>query len=129
MSTVFIYLIAWPGLVILAIINGIVREKGYPQKYAELAAHQISTVAALVIFSAYLLLLNARWPIGTFQQARTIGLAWFMLTVAFEFLFGRFVAGHSWQRLFHDYNILRGRLWILVLLWSLLAPALLYTWG
>ena len=44
------------------------------------------------------------------------------LTVSFEFGFGRLVMKHSWERLLHDYNILEGRVWILVLLWTLLAP-------
>ena len=53
-----------------------------------------------------------------------IGLIWLGLTVAFEFLFGRFVAGHSWIRLLQDYNILAGRVWSLLLLWVALAPYL-----
>jgi len=40
----------------------------------------------------------------------TIGLVWLAMTVAFEFLFGDYVAGHSWDRLLHDYNLFAGRL-------------------
>ena len=46
--------------------------------------------------------------------------------MAFEFSFGHFVAGHSWSRLFQDYNLFAGRLWVLVLLWLTLAPYLFY---
>ena len=55
----------------------------------------------------------------------TLGVAWTVLTVAFEFLFGHFVMGHPWSRLLHDYNLLAGRVWLLVLLTTLLAPVLL----
>ena len=55
----------------------------------------------------------------------TLGVAWTVLTVAFEFLFGHFVMGHPWSRLLHDYNLLAGRFWLLVLLTTLLAPVLL----
>jgi hypothetical protein len=30
--------------------------------------------------------------------------------------------GHPWKRLFHDYNLLRGRLWVLILIWTGVAP-------
>jgi hypothetical protein len=55
-----------------------------------------------------------------------VGLFWLVLTVTFEFLFGRYVAGASWEALLTDYDVLRGRLWPLVLLTTLLAPSL---WG
>jgi len=53
-------------------------------------------------------------------------LTWLALTVAFEFLFGHFVMGHSWTTLFQDCNILAGRLWVLVLVWIAAAPANFY---
>jgi hypothetical protein len=51
---------------------------------------------------------------------------WLALTVAFEFLFGRFARGISWNELLSDYNILAGRLWVLVLVWVTLAPYIFY---
>ena len=48
------------------------------------------------------------------------------LTIAFEFLFGHYIAGHAWSKLFQDYNILAGRVWAVVLLWVALAPWLFY---
>jgi hypothetical protein len=44
------------------------------------------------------------------------------LTAAFELLFGRYVAGASWESLLADYDLRRGRLWPLVLVTLLLAP-------
>jgi hypothetical protein len=34
-----------------------------------------------------------------------IGILWLVLTVAFEFSFGHFVFGRSWEGLASDYNI------------------------
>ncbi|MDY6953749.1 MAG: hypothetical protein SWE60_19755 [Thermodesulfobacteriota bacterium] len=48
------------------------------------------------------------------------------MTILFEFLLGHFLLGHSWGRLFHDYNLLKGRLWSLLLVWTALAPYLFY---
>jgi glyoxylase-like metal-dependent hydrolase (beta-lactamase superfamily II) len=46
------------------------------------------------------------------------------LTVAFEFGFGHFIAGKSWDDLRADYDVFRGRLWVLVLLTTTVAPYL-----
>ena len=55
-----------------------------------------------------------------------VGVAWLVATVAFEFLFGHFVSGLSWHALLADYNILRGRLWSLILISVCLGP---WFWG
>ena len=39
-----------------------------------------------------------------------VGAIWLVLTVTFEALFGRYVAGLSWERIVSDYNVLRGGL-------------------
>lgn len=49
--------------------------------------------------------------------------------LAFEFVFGRYVAGHSWARLMADYNILAGRLWVFFLLWMLVMPFVIFKLG
>ena len=48
------------------------------------------------------------------------------MTVVFEFIFGHYVMEHPWSKLFHDYNLLAGRVWLLLLLWTTLAPYILY---
>jgi hypothetical protein len=48
------------------------------------------------------------------------------MTLAFEFLFGHYVAGHSWRRLPADYDLSAGRVWVFAPLWVALAPPLLY---
>jgi len=55
-----------------------------------------------------------------------IGAFWTILTIGFEFGFGHYVMGRPWDHLLADYNILKGRLWSLVLLTMLIAPSL---WG
>jgi hypothetical protein len=44
------------------------------------------------------------------------------MTVAFEFGFGHYVAGHSWSLLLADYNLLAGRVWSLFLIWITIVP-------
>ncbi|MGK7897526.1 MAG: hypothetical protein AB4372_28885 [Xenococcus sp. (in: cyanobacteria)] len=126
MKTIFIYILAWLGMVLLAIVNGIIRGKSYGQSMSELSAHQLSTLIAIILFGIYIFTLTRVFQIQSTTQAFTIGGIWLIMTVIFEFLFGHFVAGHSWSRLFMDYNILNGRVWVLVLLWVFISPFVFY---
>jgi len=120
------YTIAWLGMVILAIINGTVREKILKKHVDILLAHQVSTFTGIVLFGLYTWFLTINWNIESVSQAISIGLIWLVLTASFEFLFGHYIMGHSWKRLFRDYNILKGRLWVLVLIWITIAPYVFY---
>lgn len=120
------YLVAWVPLVFIAIANGLFREKFFANRLKELQAHQASTVTLIILFGIYIWIVLRIWKPESAQQATFIGLIWLVLTVAFEFLFGHYVAGHSWGRLFNDYNILAGRVWILILIWVAIAPYIFY---
>ena len=116
------YVLAWVPMVFIAIANGILRENFLAKHFKEIHAHQVSTVTLLLFFGIYIWVIIRMWKPQSAQHALAIGLTWFVLTVAFEFLFGHYVAGHSWSRLLNDYNIFAGRLWIFILLWVSLAP-------
>jgi hypothetical protein len=121
-----IYVLAWIPMVFIAILNGMLREFTYGKSLPEMRAHQISTIIAIVLFGIYIWILTGIWRIEAIDQAIAIGFIWLVMTVAFEFLFGHYAAGHSWQRLLNDYNLLAGRLWSLVLVWIITAPILFY---
>lgn len=114
----------WVLLAVLAPVNGVIRNAWITPRVGERNGHLISTFALCV------LILAVTWAsivwIGPadFRDARLIGLVWVVLTVAFEFLVGYFVFGNPWQKLILDYNIARGRLWVLVLFASYIAPGL-----
>lgn len=120
------YIIAWIGLAIIGIINGVIREVGYGKFLGELLAHQVSSVTGIVLFGLFTWWLSLRWRMQSSGQAFTIGIIWLALTIAFEFLFGHYVMKHPWSRLLHDYNILEGRVWLLVLVWITIAPYVIY---
>ena len=63
-------------------------------------------------------------PPASESQAAAIGAVWLALTLLFEFGYGHFAAGKSWAELLADYNVLRGRVWPLVLLMTAPAPLL-----
>jgi hypothetical protein len=120
------YLLAWLPMVVIAILNGIARDLWYGGYMETLAAHQISSLSLIVLLGVYIWFLMRRRRPGSARQAWAVGLAWLALTVAFEFGFGHYVAGHSWSELLADYDLTSGRVWILIPLWVALAPYLFY---
>ena len=62
---------------------------------------------------------------ATPAQAVAVGALWLVLTLVFEFGFGHFVAHKTWPELLADYNLLGGRIWVLVLLTTMASPYLL----
>ncbi|MFZ5569845.1 MAG: hypothetical protein ACOZF0_05550 [Thermodesulfobacteriota bacterium] len=126
MKTVWFYAAAWVGMIPLAIVNGVIREKAYGKFMDELTAHQVSTVIAIGLFGIYIWVLTGIRRLESSGQALAVGGLWLVMTMAFEFGFGHYVMGHSWSRLLHDYNLFRGRVWSLVLVWMTVAPYLYY---
>ena len=120
------YILAWLPMVFIAIVNELVRERFITNRIKELYAHQVSTFTLMLFFGVYIWLILRLLKPESSQQALNIGLFWLVLTIVFEFLFGHYVAGHSWSKLFEDYNIIAGRVWILVLIWVTLAPYVFY---
>jgi hypothetical protein len=126
MKIVMVYAISWVGMVVLAILNGVIRERVYGQLMRELTAHQLSTLVGIVLFGIYIWVLTGLFTIQSSRQALVIGSMWFIITIVFEFGFGHYAMKHSWSKLFHDYNIFEGRVWVLVLIWIVVAPYLFY---
>ena len=122
----FTFILLWLGLLILAIINGAIRDFTYLKTLSEHKAHQISTIVLLIIISIYSFFVFGHWELGSENEAIIVGIMWLLLTLAFEFLFGHFVAKHSWKKLLSKYNIFKGDLWILILIWTAVVPLIYY---
>lgn len=113
----------WFLFMVLAIINAIVREGIFSSFLNELRAHQLSTLTLMTIFFivTYLVLRFSNIHLSS-EQAFIMGVIWLILTICFEFLAGHYAFGNSWDKLIADYNILKGRIWILIPLTTLLSP-------
>lgn len=115
---------AWLAILVLAIINGAFRQGLLIPRLGERVGHIISTIllSLLVLVAAWFLIPWVR-PL-TRRDAWLVGILWVVLTLAFEFLAGHYLFRNPWERLLADYNLARGRIWILVLVTTLLAPVL-----
>jgi hypothetical protein len=121
MNPLLKYFLAWFPMLLLAIANGALREFIFKKYTGELTAHQLSTFSLLLLFAIYIGLVIKWMPPVSANQAILVGLFWLVLTLLFEFGFGRF-RGNSWETMFADYNLLKGRLWILIPVWIAIAP-------
>ena len=107
----------WLLMAVLAVLNGSLRQYGYARYISEPAAHIISTIICVSLFFGVMYWFM-RWTAAPYGRTDAIllGLMWLVMTICFEFIFGHYVVGHSWSRLFADYNIFAGRVWVAVLL-------------
>jgi hypothetical protein len=112
----------WLIFMFVAILNGAFRVGVLISRVGEATAHGVSTLMLCVIITL-VLWVSIVWlnPTTPAQTGAIAGL-WVLMTVAFEFGFGHFVAGKSWAVLLADYNVLRGRVWLLVLIVLAEAP-------
>lgn len=115
---------AWLGFAGIAIICGALRVKLLEPRLGEAKAHVIGTVLVCVLIMASIQLfvgasgLTETWPL------MRIGAFWTILTICFEFAFGMLVMKQNIETLLADYNIFKGRVWLLVLITTFWGPVL-----
>ena len=120
-------LVVWFGLLALAIANGGFRETILVPRLGLGMARAVSSVMLS------LLIVGVGWGVtqwigpATLQDAWAIGALWVALTLGFEFLGGHFLFGKPWPELLADYNLFAGRIWVLVLVATLMTPAIAFT--
>ena len=118
--------LVWIEMLVLAIANGAARESLLVPRLGTTTAHVISTlVLSVLIFIAGSLAMPWIAP-ASLRDAWTIGIVWVLLTLAFEFLAGHFIFGRPWKVLLADYDLAAGRIWILVLIVTLITPVVAF---
>ena len=103
-------LVVWLILIAAEIVHGIVRGIFLVPQVGQFRSGQIGVFTGSLIILV-IALVSVRW-IGATRSSHLLGVGvlWLVLTLAFEFLFGHFVAGASWERLASDYNVPEGGL-------------------
>jgi len=116
--------IVWFVIAIFAILNGIFRESVLISNVGPNMALPVSgiTLSIIVFIVTYLSL-----PLFGKHHALTyffIGLQWVFMTLLFEFFFGHYMMEKSWSDILQVFNIMKGNLFIIVLIVSLVSPIL-----
>lgn len=114
----------WFVIASLAVINGVLREKLITPLLGSSAALPLSGL--ILTLAIFLISFFAIGFLGTTSCRRCllVGAQWFLMTLAFEFIFGHFVAGKSWSELLTVFDFRQGDLFSLVLLSTVLSPCI-----
>jgi hypothetical protein len=112
----------WLLLVVLAVLNGALREKGLIPVLGPTGGLVISGISLSFLIFLVSWLAVPQFGALSASQYWFIGLLWLVMTVLFEFGFGHWIAGKPWNELLAAYNISKGNLWVLVLLVTLISP-------
>lgn len=115
-------LVAWFGILVLAMANGGFREGMLVPALGSFAAQLLSGIM-LCSFIFLAALLAVRW-FGRLRAAQywAVGLYWLVLTLIFEFGFGLWVQHKDWPELLAAYTFQGGNIWPVVLLATIVAP-------
>ena len=119
-------LVLWGLLVFCAILNGAFRESTLIPSMGETVGRAVSSImlSSAILLVAYVFLLKTSVDYSG-ADLWLMGIVWLSLTVLFEFGFGHFIQGKSWDALLEDYNVFEGRIWIFVLIVTLAGPYLM----
>jgi hypothetical protein len=121
--------VVWFAIMLLAILNGAARDALLVPRLGDPVARALSclTLASLILLVTWF---SLQWihP-ASLGDAWTIGVTWLAMTLTFEFVAGHYLFHTEWSTLLADYNVLAGRLWILVLVTITIAPALVFRPG
>jgi hypothetical protein len=113
--------VIWLVILVLASLNGAVRDLLVAPRIGDPLARALSTLilCGLVLWVTWL---SIRW-LGPRDPGAALGLGafWVALTLTFEFAAGR-LSGKPWSVVLADYDVLRGRIWVLVPVITGLAP-------
>jgi hypothetical protein len=121
------YLLVWLALLVIAIGNGVLRQATYGKVMPELRAHQFSTFIRAVVMGGCIWFVVGRWPPASNGEAVMVGVTWLTLTVMFEFFMGLVLRKRTLAEVLADYDVRAGRVWLLFLLWLMVAPWLFYS--
>ena len=122
-STIWFKALAlWIAILVLAILNGALREKILVPALGNFAGLVASgTVLSVCIFVVALFAAPWYGPM-TSRHWLLVGLFWFLLTLVFEFSFGRYVQHRTWAELSAAYTFQGGNIWPIVLVVLLISP-------
>ncbi|WP_457756112.1 hypothetical protein [Thermodesulfatator indicus] len=112
----------WLVIVLIAIVNGIFREKVLTPLLGSDLALPISGISlAMLVFVVSFIFIPT---IGSLDPKIyiLIGFLWLILTLLFEFIFGHYITGKPWKDVMQVFNLKKGDLFTVVLAATAVSP-------
>ena len=116
--------LVWLLFIPLAIANGALRDLVFTPTLGDTLGRAASSLALSLLILGLTLLLVKRLGVDTRAGYLVVGAFWLVLTLLFEVSFFVLVMGHPMDELLKDFDIFRGRLWLVVLVTTFFAPLL-----
>ena len=117
--------VRWLILCVVMFTNGAIRALVLQPRLGEDLARQVASLTGVFFVLLASWLFARVSPRATSRQLLWVGAGWLAATLVFEFILG-FVSGLGWRAMLAEYNIVRGRLWSLIVLSVFLGP---WLWG
>ena len=114
-------LLIWLAIVPLGILNGVLREMVINPLIGERYGLPLSGLSLCLLIFILCYFCIPKIGRGTVKTYLIIGLWWVVLTVLFETCFG-LLTGNNFTTLIKAYDITTGNLWLLVVLFTGVAP-------
>jgi len=117
-------IIVWLAMLVLAMLNGIVRDMLLAPVFGITIAQPASGIILSILIFAVSYYSLAFIGASRVREYLGVGLFWVCLTLVFEYLFAHYVLGMSWRQVNQIFNIQQGNLFSLALLVSATGPLL-----
>jgi hypothetical protein len=114
-------ILIWLSIIPLAFLNGGLRELLLIPWLGESLAEFISVIILCLLIFIVSLIFIPRIGRGKQKTYWKIGVLWILLTIVFETILV-FVTGGSFQELLKTYDITTGNLWLIIVLFTGVAP-------
>lgn len=113
----------WLFVALAAMMNGMFRSLFLVPRLGDHAAHVLSVLMMMILVLLLSSVLVNRFlrEYGN-RDLFLIGFLWMALSVSVDFLFEYFIMDVPWRVILRDYNLLSGRIWLLVLATELIGP-------
>lgn len=119
------YFFLWLPMIAVAFVNATIRELIFTKHFSKFRSQQISTLTLIIFCTIYVWFVYPYLHFQNKHQPFITGGIWVVLTVLFEFALGK-ITKHSWNEMLQQYNIGKGNIWPLFLLWLFLLPYMVY---
>jgi hypothetical protein len=113
----------WLFLVIAGVLNGVLRTSLLSPQMGEQTSYVVSTLILMIaVLICSWVLANRFLRHSATRDLLIICLLWVSLSASLELFLGHYVLGTPWVTLVQEYNLLSGRIRIVVLLTELIGP-------
>ena len=119
------YILIWSALFAVAFLNGALRELTDGRYLGEYARHAVGTATGIVLIGTAIYIVNLIWPFHGKLQTFYVGLIWAGMTVIAETVMILFFMKKNVKFLLNAYDITKGQLWPLFLVFLIVFPVLI----